>query len=320
MTSALSGLREGIWALAKQKQDRNANQLDQATKYAQLAESGYRVKQQPSGRMFGGSQMVLEQDPGFQSLKTLQRQKMVNELDPNYSANQAAAKEEALINVRKKAYGFGSGASQPSGDSQQQFVMSPDGRLRQNPDYLDPLKKAKLDQLQKKQQEAQQAEDNKNEMLRSNAEDMLNTVGEVKKGMKYFGAMGNAPTLLTPSAYTGEYGQRKNWESNVNKLLSGKIIDLMTQMKNASKTGATGFGALSQKELAVLQEASTALNRGLSPDDASRYLNQIETMQRKALGKFGSGAKAKSKSGGQIMTDANGNRAMVYPDGSYEEL
>jgi hypothetical protein len=26
------------------------------------------------------------------------------------------------------------------------------------------------------------------------------------------------------------------------------------------------------------------------------------------------------KQGGQIMIDANGNRAMVYPDGSFEEL
>lgn len=81
MASPLSGLREGIWQLAKQKQDRNANQLDQATKYAALAEAGYNVRQQPRGGLFGGSQMVLEQDPNFVSTKALERKKLQGELD-----------------------------------------------------------------------------------------------------------------------------------------------------------------------------------------------------------------------------------------------
>lgn len=65
MASALSGLREGIWKLAEQKRQRPEQELDQAVKYAQLAESGYNVRQEPKRGMFGRSQMVLERDPSF---------------------------------------------------------------------------------------------------------------------------------------------------------------------------------------------------------------------------------------------------------------
>ena len=166
------------------------------------------------------------------------------------------------------------------------FVRLPGGKVIPDPHYLDPLEQQKLSDLQAKEQEALQIRKNKEEMLQSSAEDMLSTVGEVKKGLKYFGPMGNIPTIAAPSTIASlgeEYGPRRNWEVNVNKLLSGKIVDLMSQMKSASKTGATGFGALSQKELAVLQEASTALKRDISPDDAAKYLNEIERMQRKVL-------------------------------------
>lgn len=113
--------------------------------------------------------------------------------------------------------------------------------------------------------------------FKDSASDMLNTIGEVEKGINNFGALGQVPTI-NPWDYN-----RKEWESNVKKLLSEKIINLMNNMKQASKTGATGFGALSQKELSVLQDASTALNRGLSPDQAQKYLNDMKYKLQKIL-------------------------------------
>ena len=58
----------------------------------------------------------------------------------------------------------------------------------------------------------------------------------------------------------------------------------MSEMKSASKTGATGFGQLSNKELGVLQDASTALKRTLSPQDADKYLTKMENAAKKVLG------------------------------------
>ena len=122
------------------------------------------------------------------------------------------------------------------------------------------------------------------QMVKDEAQSMLDTVGEVKKGMNYFGPLGNVPTILSPSSLRGEYGARKNWEVNINKVLSGKAIEIITKMKQASRTGATGFGQLSNRELDVLQSASTALRRNLAPEDAARYLEEIEKIENKVLG------------------------------------
>lgn len=152
--------------------------------------------------------------------------------------------------------------------------------------------------------EAAAAKEKQSEMVRNSAQDTINTIAEVKKGINNFGAMGPIPTL-NPWDY-----DRKNWEANVSKTLSKKIVDLMGEMKQASKTGATGFGALSQKELAVLETASTALNRGLSPADAQRYLDQIEGMARKVVGDNGQTAPmAQPIQGADIRAQYNALRA-----------
>jgi hypothetical protein len=124
-----------------------------------------------------------------------------------------------------------------------------------------------------------QAKKDRSDFIVGRTQDALNTIAEVKAGKKYFGAVGPVPTV-NPWGY-----ERKKWEANVNKLLSGKMIELMTQMKEASKTGATGFGQLSEREGQILRDASTALNRGLSPDDAEKYLTEMEGILQKVINK-----------------------------------
>ncbi len=128
-------------------------------------------------------------------------------------------------------------------------------------------------ELNQKAYEQRIKNEEKNSFVKEQAQDALNTIGEVEKGINYFGLTGQLPSM--PGT------QRTVWETNVNKLLSGKIINLMTQMKEASKTGATGFGQLSERELAVLQEASTALKRGLPPKEAQKYLNEMKLKLQK---------------------------------------
>ena len=81
MANLFSGLASGYSDARNRKRQEQEGQIDQAVKYAQLAESGYNVRQQPRGGMFGGSQMVLEQDPNFVSTKALERKKLQGELD-----------------------------------------------------------------------------------------------------------------------------------------------------------------------------------------------------------------------------------------------
>ncbi len=109
--------------------------------------------------------------------------------------------------------------------------------------------------------------------------------------------------------------------------------------------GSVTFGALSQGELDLALE--TAIDLGLEPDALKEVLGRKKEAQNKLIGyldqqiqfldnggtlagwreeqKQASApqeveAPVQQKQGGQVMVDANGNRAMVFPDGSFEEL
>ena len=159
-------------------------------------------------------------------------------------------------------------------DSKVGMEVEVPGKWVENPDY------SKRFEIQAAEEAARKNQD----ILRSNAQDNLSTIQEVKKGAKYFGPFGDLPTVAAPSSLFGGYGSRVMWESNINKLLSQKVIDTLNEMKQASKTGASGFGQLTEKELKLLTEASTALNRKLLPDQAIYYLEEMEKIQKKFLG------------------------------------
>ena len=297
----------------KAEQKRADNSIDSLVKRAQLNELGFDLKEKPSalGGLFGGGQ-TLVRDPNFVSTKALERRKLENELDPNYAATLAANKEKAIMGARREAYGASGNGVMGAGGGTDQFIMTPDGRFVPNPNkprVLNELQQAQLSDRKAKQEAAAQLKADQEESFRNSAEDNLKTIGEVKKGLKYFGPMtGNLPTAVTTIPFSKEQGERKNWESNVNKLLSQKVLDVMTELKKTSKTGSTGFGALSEKELKILENASTALNRGLSPDDASRYLNDIELVHRKVLG---GGKKIGRQASGEIITGPDGKQYRI---------
>jgi len=124
--------------------------------------------------------------------------------------------------------------------------------------------------------------------IKTSAQDTIDTIGEVRKGLTMptgFGFFGDFPSI--PGT------KRATWETYVNKLLSTKIVNLMNEMKNASKTGATGFGQLNEKELAVLTNAATALKKTLPAEDAEKILDELETIAGKVLsgerGVYGAG-------------------------------
>lgn len=142
--------------------------------------------------------------------------------------------------------------------------------------------------------------------------DLLSTIGEIKKGIKYFGAAGSVPPL------PGEYS-KVNWRANFDKLISQQVLETLSDLKKQSKTGATGFGQLSNKELGILMNAATVLKRNMSEEDAMRYLNDMEAVTRKISG----GGRPSSSTGGnfeegKVYRDAQGNRA-VFQGGRWVE-
>ncbi len=181
------------------------------------------------------------------------------------------------------------------------------------------IKKIDIDKQIKREATLEQQQ-NATEYIRSTAQDTLETIGDIEKGIGNFGLTGKIPSIPGTDRYV--------WQSNINKLLSGKMIDLMTKMKEASKTGATGFGQLSEKEGQILRDASTALNRGMPSTEAQKILNKMKIPLQKILSKQENSSqiqqgllnRQRNKTGGQLMIDKAGNRAMVYPDGSFEEV
>lgn len=172
-----------------------------------------------------------------------------------------------------------------------------------DPNYVKPMDQAKLD-------EDERARQFQSESIRGKAEQNLSSIAEAKKGSKYFGMMGNLPSAVAPSTWIpggGNYEERKMWENNINQLLSQKVVDLITEMKQASKTGATGFGSLTEKEGAVLREASTALSKDLPPEQALYYLNEMEKINKKILS---------GNASGNVMTESSGN---LTDDEAYQE-
>lgn len=109
------------------------------------------------------------------------------------------------------------------------------------------------------------------------AQDKLDTIAEIRKGMNYFGLQGVIPAIPNTA--------KANWQANIDKLLSGEVLKTISELKKQNRTGATGLGALNIEELKVLKNASTALKKSLNKKDANRYLTQMENVYTKILNK-----------------------------------
>lgn len=161
------------------------------------------------------------------------------------------------------------------------------------------------EKLNKETAEKKQQQDAMTEQVIGTAQDMLDTIQKVKNGIKYFGPYGDVGTRLTSLGGAIDYKDRSEWENNVNKLLSAKVVDQIMSMKNASKTGATGFGQLSEKEGQLLREASTALKRTTDKTAAAGYLDTMEKIYQKILNKNNSSQDKQGQPSQNVLTATN---------------
>lgn len=272
----LSGVADSLFKLGELRRQRQEDAFGRASDLAALHQAGYDIQQQPGrfGGMFGGG-MTITPIPGYINKAQLEQKKLAAEIED------LQAKSE----LRQK---FGQVGGVPEGMLYDPLSQS----LKPDPTYVNPIQQSTIQSRQSiidarniKRQEAEQADLEKERMLREQAQGMLSNIQAAREGSKFFGPLGGMSSKFAPSSFLGigNYPERSKWESNVNRLLSQKVLDIMNEMKQASRTGATGFGQLSEKELQVLKEASTVLNRELAPEDAVYYLNQMERLYQKAL-------------------------------------
>jgi|GEM_PF-4385073 len=78
-----------------------------------------------------------------------------------------------------------------------------------------------------------------------------------------------------------------NVNAQINKLVSSGVIQVMAKMKAESPTGATGFGALSEREMDVLKNSFSILaDRNISPKLAKEELENIHKIMNEYMGRI----------------------------------
>jgi len=147
-----------------------------------------------------------------------------------------------------------------------------DGMTFETPKRDIQAEKFDAEQVQKKEEKLASVS-----MVKDSAQTTLNVISEIEKDIRYFGAMGDVGPL--PAEYS-----KKNWLANFNRLKDKLVVDLMLKLKSASASGSTGFGPLSEKEGLRLENAATALQKGMKEEDAQRNLNEIKDAAKKILG------------------------------------
>ena len=125
----------------------------------------------------------------------------------------------------------------------------------------------------------------------------------------------------------------RDLQENLKTIQADAAFSSLQQMRDNSKTGGA-LGTVSEKELGLLSAARSALSQSQSEEQFKQNLIRYQKVRRQAINNTAAAYKSdygveapwvnknpiEPKQDGQIMVDANGNRAMVFPDGSYEEL
>jgi len=133
------------------------------------------------------------------------------------------------------------------------------------------------------------ADNNAREGIAAKSQEMMNLIGQLverdpKDLNKILGLKPGAARLYgavrTPDVpYFGHVGSQ-NENATLNTLTANTITDFLNYMKNQSRTGATGFGALNQEELKIIVEGAGKLkDRHISPEEA---LNELMRIYEKA--------------------------------------
>ena len=106
------------------------------------------------------------------------------------------------------------------------------------------------------------------------------TTGTEKTQPRYAKAVGSIQGRLAERALPGleeEFGISQE----IKTLLAQKALGTITQMKQASRTGATGFGAMNEKELSLIEADISSLDPRLSDKSFGESLKRIrKRMQR----------------------------------------
>lgn len=109
----------------------------------------------------------------------------------------------------------------------------------------------------------------------SHARSALERIGEIERllyGDSMQPMVGFAGTIAAKLGGT----DAKTMQRYLENLQANLVMNTLAELKGQSRTGATGFGALSEKELELIKAAKTALSQDMNYDDFVRELGVLK--------------------------------------------
>jgi hypothetical protein len=137
-------------------------------------------------------------------------------------------------------------------------------------------------------------------------DDLLTKDGQLKPEARMaVGTSRLARTYLIPgtSAYDAQ--------ASIDRLKARMVTDLLAELKSQSRTGATGFGQVSEKELKILEDSAAKLNPGQSERVFTAELRRI----RAQLTKWLETPTAPARPGGAAVPAVPGGGMITITDG-----
>lgn len=220
----------------------------------------------------------------------------------NQRATEAARKEaaEATAQARKETLeaqiAERTARNQQSDDLKRELAGLTTGFRQQGLDIQRQGMELRQSTADDKKQEAADAKEKTRASMQQYGDDMLSVLDALvatdPKTKRYSlkpGAQGIYGSMQgrVPGALVFDEA-KQNALADVDRLMAMLDINTLREMKSQSRTGATGFGALSEKELAIIEGSAAKLrNRKIGDADALKEMNRIRDVinRSRATGK-----------------------------------
>jgi hypothetical protein len=130
------------------------------------------------------------------------------------------------------------------------------------------------------------------------ASSSLSAIDHLIANKNYFGAIeGRMPAGLNQG--------KREWAKNYDFLEAKNILSVINEMKNQSRTGATGFGNMNAGELKVLRDASMRLDKQLDEKTAEKYLLEMKKAFQTIIDREKNGYDGQQQGGQQSAQDSD---------------
>jgi hypothetical protein len=157
--------------------------------------------------------------------------------------------------------------------------MAASGR-QGNQDLQRQILQDRIDAAKLKEDDAQRVKDNALKGMQAYGDDMLGVIGELldEQGNLRPHAQGVVGTL---EGAIPEYlmfdADRQKALASTKRLNSNLAIETLQKLKEQSRTGATGFGSLTEKELALVENAKATLSN--RRQDEATYAAELKRIR-----------------------------------------